>query len=290
MCVRNAEKRVKQILNCIAEQDFPHESMEIVIVDDGSEDKTLHVIKNATKKMDIDARVFHQEWRGVGPARNVIVDHAKGKYVLMVDSDQSISIDYVRKHVTYMEKNKEVGICYGILRIPSSGSSALILDLIRVIILRNEKGRLGVAGGGSTYRVKAMRQVGGYDNHLNRTGEDIDISYRIQKAGWSVSLAGGKIQEKYDMRYSWRNLWNRYYRHGLNGQYIYRYKRRARELIRMTPLAGLVFGLIKMHVAFKLVHRTIVVLLPVFYSIQRAAWCTGFIHSQFKLSNYSRAD
>jgi glycosyltransferase involved in cell wall biosynthesis len=282
ICARNAETYIKQIINCLANQDFPHESMEIIFVDDGSEDRTFQVIKDSIIDLDIISSVYHQEWKGIGPARNVILNHAKGEYILMVDSDQLISYDYVRKHVKFMDKNSKVGICYGILKIPHDESPALIMDLIRVVIQRNEKGKLGVAGGGSTYRVRAMKQVGGYDNQLNRTGEDIDISTRIQEAGWLVSLAGGIIHEKHGENYSWKELWNRYYLHGLNGLYLYKHKKRAIGLFKMTPLAGFVYGMIKMHIAFTLVRRRIVFLLPVFFHIQRSAWCLGFISEQLR--------
>jgi len=40
VCVRNCEATIKEVINSIINQDFPHELMEVIIVDDGSEDRT----------------------------------------------------------------------------------------------------------------------------------------------------------------------------------------------------------------------------------------------------------
>lgn len=77
ICVRNCEVFIKEAIESVANQDFPHELMEIIVVDDGSEDKTLSIVLNLVSKVDIHVKVFHDRWIGLGPARNIVVENAR---------------------------------------------------------------------------------------------------------------------------------------------------------------------------------------------------------------------
>ena len=50
ICARNAEKSIALALKSVIRQDFPHELMEIVFVDDGSEDNTLKIVEFCESK------------------------------------------------------------------------------------------------------------------------------------------------------------------------------------------------------------------------------------------------
>jgi len=110
VCVRNSASTICEAIESIIDQDFPPELLEIVFVDDGSEDDTLAIIQAYVSRMDIAARVFHTEWRGLGPARNIVVNNTRGKYIIWVDGDMILPADHVRKQVEFMELNPKVGI------------------------------------------------------------------------------------------------------------------------------------------------------------------------------------
>lgn len=82
---------------------------EIIIVDDGSEDKiTLEKLAVIEKRY----HVIHQENRGPGAARNLGVSLAKGNYILFVDSDNKINPSYIDKALDYLIKTPAVDIVY----------------------------------------------------------------------------------------------------------------------------------------------------------------------------------
>jgi glycosyltransferase involved in cell wall biosynthesis len=67
VCVRNCSSTVGKAIESILTQDYPHELMEVIFVDDGSEDETLSIIKDYASKMDMKVKIFrHHEWRGLG--------------------------------------------------------------------------------------------------------------------------------------------------------------------------------------------------------------------------------
>ena len=61
--------------------------MEVIFVDDGSEDETLSIINSYVPRMDVKVKVFHHGWKGLGLSRNVVVDSASGDYIIWVDGD-----------------------------------------------------------------------------------------------------------------------------------------------------------------------------------------------------------
>jgi glycosyltransferase involved in cell wall biosynthesis len=288
MCLRNCENTLEDVIDSVTKQDLSHELMEIIFVDDGSEDKTLQIIRNYVSRMDIDAKIFHTEWRGLGPARNLVVNNARGDYIIWVDGDQILPEDYVRKQVEFMEQNSKVGITAGILGI-LPGNIFLNLELIPAIIdhVHYEKPRNFVwkteklpGTGGSIFRVKALKQVNGFDNHLIGVGEDQDVARRIKDAGWLIRLNDAVFYERHGGMSTLRDLWNRYFWYGYGNQSLYRKNRRLFSLPRMSPPAGFITGFFYSLIAYKLVHQKMVFLLPLHFAFKMTAWSLGFIKGQ----------
>ncbi|MGM9762701.1 MAG: glycosyltransferase family 2 protein [Candidatus Cryptobacteroides sp.] len=75
-----------------------YQNIEIIIVDDGSTDDTPIVVDQLA---DSDKRVyaFHTSNHGVSAARNLGICNAHGKYLLFVDSDDYVEVDYVKHFV-----------------------------------------------------------------------------------------------------------------------------------------------------------------------------------------------
>jgi glycosyltransferase involved in cell wall biosynthesis len=105
---------VGDAIHSIAEQDYPRKLIETIIVDDGSTDKTLSVVNYKVRTLNLSAKVISQNWKGMGPARNVILNNSTGKYVIWVDSDMLLSSDFVSKQVKFMEEPQDVGIAKGV--------------------------------------------------------------------------------------------------------------------------------------------------------------------------------
>lgn len=82
--VYNTEKYLPKCIDSILEQDFT--DYELWLIDDGSKDGSIEVIKSYALK---DSRIKTAFIKGTGPAmpRNYGLDHASGEYILFVDSD-----------------------------------------------------------------------------------------------------------------------------------------------------------------------------------------------------------
>jgi glycosyltransferase involved in cell wall biosynthesis len=79
-------------MESIYRQGLDESRFEVIIVDDGTPDKSLEVIADIISQHD-NISVIHQENQGVSGARNTGIAHAQGEYVIMPDPDDML-IDY----------------------------------------------------------------------------------------------------------------------------------------------------------------------------------------------------
>jgi len=109
----NHQDYIAETLRSIEEQTFG--DFEIIIVDDGSSDKTVEVAKSAQSR----AQIYTQQNQGVVAARNRGVDLAKGKYICFVDSDDVVLPERFAKQVALLDGDAELGLAF---------ADALIID------------------------------------------------------------------------------------------------------------------------------------------------------------------
>lgn len=88
-----------------------YENKEIIVVDDGSNDQTKRAIEELGSKIDV---LITQENLGPAAARNRGIEVAKGKYILVLDSDDYFEASYCKKAVKVLQQKEEVKVvtCY----------------------------------------------------------------------------------------------------------------------------------------------------------------------------------
>lgn len=95
----NVEKYIKKCLDSIIKQGF--KNLEIIVVNNGSTDKTMDVLKKYKDKV----RVIDLKEANLGKARNEGVKKSKGKYILFVDSDDYLESNALKKIYNFAVKN-----------------------------------------------------------------------------------------------------------------------------------------------------------------------------------------
>jgi glycosyltransferase involved in cell wall biosynthesis len=286
-CVRNCENFIKEAVDSVFAQDFPHELMELVFVDDGSEDKTLSIIKNCVSMIDIPSKIFHTSWKGLGHARNLVVANAEGNYILWVDGDMILSKDYVREQVTFMEQQPQVAVAKGKQALNSGANLLATLETYsraagRMVDYRSEKSRSKCMGtGGCIYRVNAIRQVNGFDENIIGYGEDFDAEHRIRAAGWSLCTTNVQFSDYERHGLTWNELFRKYLQRGYDLNYFMRKNKGLIRLSRMLPPVALLAGLFQSFIVYKLTRRKVAFMLPFQCALKSTAWCLGFLKASF---------
>jgi len=92
MPVYNVEQYLDKAVQSAVDQTY--RNLEIILVDDGSADRSGEMC-DIWQKKDSRIRVIHKKNGGLSDARNAALDVCKGEYILFLDSDDYISADYV---------------------------------------------------------------------------------------------------------------------------------------------------------------------------------------------------
>ncbi len=90
--IYGVEKYVHRCVKSLIEQQY--QNLEIILVDDGSKDRSGTIIDEMAKEND-KIVVIHQDNMGVSVARNTGLKNANGEFVLFVDGDDYVERDYV---------------------------------------------------------------------------------------------------------------------------------------------------------------------------------------------------
>ena len=92
--VYNAQEGIRQCIDSLLNQSFT--DFEIILINDGSTDNSLEVIKEYADANDF-IRVIDKENEGVAKTRNKGIQLAKGKYVVFIDNDDFVDSDYLER-------------------------------------------------------------------------------------------------------------------------------------------------------------------------------------------------
>jgi glycosyltransferase involved in cell wall biosynthesis len=107
--VYNVEDYVAECIESVINQNY--ENLEIIIVDDGSADKSGDICELYAKKDD-RIILIHQENQGMSIARNNALDIAKGEYIGFVDSDDWLEADmYCALYDNAAAPNADIAMC-----------------------------------------------------------------------------------------------------------------------------------------------------------------------------------
>jgi len=107
--VYNVERFLTKCLESVAAQTY--KNLEVIIVNDGSRDGSLDIIKSFAEK-NSNFKYYTIENQGQGMARNIGIRHSSGKYISFLDSDDYIAEDFIEKMVDAIEtENADIAIC-----------------------------------------------------------------------------------------------------------------------------------------------------------------------------------
>ncbi|MFS4466774.1 glycosyltransferase [Maribacter sp. 2210JD10-5] len=102
--IYNVEKYISQCIDSLIDQDLNQEDYEIILVNDGSEDKSEDIAKSYCKNY-FNVHLYVQKNAGVGSARNYGLEKAKGEYIYFLDPDDFLTTNVLSQLVNVIETN-----------------------------------------------------------------------------------------------------------------------------------------------------------------------------------------
>ncbi len=103
----NEEKDIGNCLSSLQAQSY--KNIEIIVVDDGSKDRTREIVKRFKK-----VRLIEGAHKGPGFSRNLGAKHAKGKILSFVDADMTFDKDYLKNLAKPIIRGEVIGTEEGI--------------------------------------------------------------------------------------------------------------------------------------------------------------------------------
>jgi biofilm PGA synthesis N-glycosyltransferase PgaC len=169
--------------------DNKYKPVEIIVVDDGSKDKTGNIVEDYVKNNNIKNVVLVRQ-QNCGKARalnNGIINHAHGSLIMSLDADSILTKDAVSNAVNYFRDEKVSAIAANV-RINKTDSFLGIIQYIEYLIGHRFKRAFSVinneyiiGGVGSTFRKSTLKMVNYYDT--DTITEDIDLTMKILRLG-----------------------------------------------------------------------------------------------------------
>ena len=173
----NEEKYLGKTLESLQKQDF--KNFEIIVVDNGSTDKTAQIAKS------LGAKVIFEPKKGVPFARQAGFKKAKGEIIATTDADTILPQNWLSKiHQTFLKNPQAVAVT-GFFDFYDSSIIFRILFLLlsRLYFL----GSNSFSGTNIAIKKEAFEKIGGFNfNYL--VGEDTDICRRLKKIGRVIRL------------------------------------------------------------------------------------------------------
>ncbi len=186
LATHNNEDTIKPCLTSLIHQAHP--TKEIIVINDGSNDKTRALITEISGIRLIDA----SSPRGWAKARNSGLQLAKGDILFFAEGDAVYSVDYVSKAVECLVSDSNMAGVQ-VMGAPWKIRSTLVTECIE---MENQLQHKRIKQGKMEpfyawiFRRTAFESVGGFDERLGQ-GEDKDLFLRIKKAGYSIGLVPG---------------------------------------------------------------------------------------------------
>ena len=174
----NAADTLGYCLAALQHQTLPSADYEIIVVDDGSTDRTAKVVMGA------NVQLIRQSHRGRSAARNQGILAAKGELVLFTDADCMPAEDWVEAMAAPFA-DAEVAGCKGVYRTRQGNLVA------RFVQAEYEDKYRGMARAktidfvdtySAGYRRDVLLLAGGFDEHV-RAAEDAELSFRLTHRG-----------------------------------------------------------------------------------------------------------
>ncbi len=202
----------QELLDCLhsIQENPPSHSYEIIVVDNASTDGTTDAVKGVFPDVEL---VINKDNRGFAAANNVGIQKSRGQYILFLNPDTIVHPQSLDTLVKFMDENEDVGAC-GAKLLNLDGSlqdSVRCIPSFRSALHRHTafkyigifKGNYKkwamkehdcskqmdvdqVMGAALMTRKSVIEQVGPMDEEFFMYYEEVDLCYRIKKAGWRI--------------------------------------------------------------------------------------------------------
>lgn len=188
--VRNEEATVEKLLNSIFNLDYP--DYEVIIIDDGSRDRTSEVLQKFQGRI----KVIRTDGIGPSAARNLGIKEAKGEFIAFTDGDCLVDKNWLKELISGFNGEEIAGVGGDQLSPEDDIAFAKLINrfmkaigFVTEYVKQSTGEELQETEHNPTcnvmYKKEIFAKVGYFSEGL-WPGEDVELDYRIKKAGYRL--------------------------------------------------------------------------------------------------------
>lgn len=184
ICTYNREKYLYNALKSIAEQEYPKELYEIVLINNNSTDGTEDICRQFQHDFpDVSFHFVVETRQGLSHARNRGIDESHSEILIYVDDDATVFSGYLRAYDDFFQNHPDAiaggGPVYPVFEVPEPGWMSPIMRKLlggylyfgdKIKVFQNGK---YPGGGNAAYRKKDLEQFGYFNTELGRIGSGL---------------------------------------------------------------------------------------------------------------------
>lgn len=189
----NEEEGISKTVESLLSMDYPKEMTEIILINDGSKDNTLKIMREFESKNKDRIKVIDKPNSGKAKSLNYALQYSTGELIGVLDADAFVPEDTLKKMVGYFESPKVMAVTPSIKIWNPKG----ILERIQYVEFLTSSyvrkimsflGSVPIAPGCFTiFRKKFFDEYGGWDT--STITEDIELSLRVETKHFFVENA-----------------------------------------------------------------------------------------------------
>jgi len=216
--MRNEAKYIGACLESILAQDYPHNLLEVWMVDGGSIDQTREIVAGFSQRADFVHLLDNPE-QTTPHAMNYGLKAAQGDVIIIVGGHCTLAPDYIR-HCVRLLQETDAACVGGLLTSQGEGwlSQSIAMAMSSPFGVGNARFRYATEAGFvdtvafGAYRREVFETIGVFNPELTRNQDD-ELNYRLRQAGFKIYLSP-EIQSVYYTRSSLGKLWKQYFQYG----------------------------------------------------------------------------
>jgi len=215
----NEERYIEACLDDVFAQDYPESSLEVLVGDGMSSDRTREILAGIAARRPGSLRVIDNPRKLQAVAMNAMIAEARGEIVIRMDVHARYAPDYVSQCVRVLHETGATNVGGAQRARPETWfQRALCAALDSPVAVGGARYRSADAEGFvdtvflGAFKKRVVEALGGYDPHAI-TNEDAELNQRILASGGKIYLSK-KIVVHYAPRDSFRTLSRQYYKYG----------------------------------------------------------------------------
>ncbi len=232
MPVRNGGGTLGQQLEALGRQTYQG-AWEVIVADNGSVDDTRKVAEGFVGRLPGLRVVDASRCPGICVARNVGSGAARGQFLAYCDADDEATEGWLAGLVTTAAAHDLVGGRIDHVSL-NDRMTQTWRDTLAVDGLPSKLGFLSYAVGSNVgVWSDVLRALGGWNEEYDHSGDDVELSWRAQLAGYSLGFAPNAVM-RYRHRHDLRGMMKQAYLYGLSDARVYCQFRSAGVLPRSS--------------------------------------------------------